>query len=81
MRHPPQAPRRFPDAIEYRDGDITAILPGDARDRTIITFCTCPNEASAAILADRLMAAGYSRVRVLTGGAEALSILGEMGSG
>ena len=68
-------PRRIPGAIEHQEGDVTAILPGEARARTIVTFCTCPNEASAALLADQLIAAGYSRVRVLTGGAEALSVL------
>ena len=69
--------RRLPGAIEYHDGDVTAILPSGAYTRTIVTFCTCPNEASAALLADRLIAAGYSRVRVLTGGADALSVLAE----
>jgi hypothetical protein len=32
-----------------------------------VTFCTCPNEASAALLAEELIA-GSSGVRVLTGG-------------
>jgi membrane protein DedA with SNARE-associated domain len=68
-------PRRLPGAIEYHEGDVTAILPRDAHGLTIVTFCTCPNEASAAFLADRLIAAGYPRVRVLTGGADALSLL------
>jgi membrane protein DedA with SNARE-associated domain/rhodanese-related sulfurtransferase len=68
-------PRRFPDAIDYHDGDVTAILPREARHRTIVTFCTCPNEASAALLADQLMKAGYPRVRVLTGGVDALAVL------
>ena len=68
-------PRRLPRAIDYHDGDVTAILPREARQRTIVTFCLCPNEASAALLADRLIKAGYSRVRVLTGGEDALTVL------
>jgi membrane protein DedA with SNARE-associated domain/rhodanese-related sulfurtransferase len=67
--------RQLPRAIDYRDGDVTAILPRESHSRTIVTFCTCPNEASAAFLADQLIRAGYSRVRVLTGGADALTVL------
>ena len=68
-------PRRLPGAIDYDEGDIASVLPREAYHRTIVTFCTCPNEASAAFLADQLIKAGYSRVRVLTGGAEALTVL------
>lgn len=72
-------PRRVPGAIDYHEGDLAELLPREAQGRTIVTFCTCPNEASAAIVADRLMKAGYSRVRVLTGGADALSFLATEG--
>jgi membrane protein DedA with SNARE-associated domain/rhodanese-related sulfurtransferase len=68
-------PREFPRSITYEDGDVVGMLPDDARGRTIITFCTCPNEASAALLAERLIRAGYRRVRVLTGGADAVAML------
>jgi membrane protein DedA with SNARE-associated domain/rhodanese-related sulfurtransferase len=67
--------RRLPQAVDYHDGDITAVLPSAAHHRTIVTFCTCPNEASAAVLADQLIKAGYSKVRVLTGGVDALTVL------
>ena len=68
-------PREFPGSIAYDEGSVMELLPSDARDRTIITFCTCPNEASAALLAERLVKAGYTRVRVLTGGTDALALL------
>lgn len=68
-------PRELPRAMRADGDDVLARLPRDARDRTIITFCTCPSEASAALLADRLIKAGYTRVRVLSGGAEALEAL------
>jgi membrane protein DedA with SNARE-associated domain/rhodanese-related sulfurtransferase len=45
------------------------------RDQTIVTFCTCPNEASAALLAEQLIRAGFGRVRVLTGGTDAIEML------
>ena len=67
--------RVLPRSIAVGHDDVFDLLPGDARDKTIVTFCTCPNEASAAVLAERLIKAGYSRVRVLTGGADALEVL------
>ena len=70
-----QDPRRLPGAIEYDDGDVAAVLPRESHARTIVTFCTCPNEASAALLAHQLLTRGYTRVRVLTGGEDALSVL------
>lgn len=68
-------PRLLPRSIAVADDDVFSLLPHDAHDKTIVTFCTCPNEASAALLADRLIKAGYSRVRVLSGGTEALEAL------
>jgi membrane protein DedA with SNARE-associated domain/rhodanese-related sulfurtransferase len=41
------------------------------KDREIIFYCTCPNEASAAQLAKRLIEMGYTRVRPLEGGLDA----------
>jgi len=68
--------RTLPAAIDFDVDDALDTLPHDARDKTLITFCTCPNEAAAALLAERLIKAGYPRVRVLTGGDEALAHLG-----
>lgn len=44
------------------------------RDSTadeVIVYCACPNEASAAMVAKKLMRAGFKRVRPLAGGIEA----------
>jgi len=41
------------------------------RDRDIILYCTCPNEASAAEAARILMSRGFQRVRPLRGGLDA----------
>jgi len=43
-------------------------MGGFARDREIILYCTCPNEASAAQAARLLMNNGFNRVRPLHGG-------------
>ena len=37
----------------------------------VVIYCACPNEASAAVLAKRLMKAGFRRVRPLRGGIDA----------
>jgi len=68
-------PRPLPRSILAGDGPLVEALPADARNRTVITFCTCPNEASAALLAEELIKAGYDRVRVLTGGTAAVDAL------
>jgi rhodanese-related sulfurtransferase len=70
-------PRTLPNAIDFDESDVIAIPPPDSEGRTIVTFCTCPNEASAALLAERLLKAGHARVRVLTGGADALAAFAE----
>jgi membrane protein DedA with SNARE-associated domain/rhodanese-related sulfurtransferase len=70
-------PRLLPRAILLEDRSAFEVLPHDARTKTIVTFCTCPNEASAALLAEQLLKAGFQRVRVLTGGAGALAMLSE----
>jgi membrane protein DedA with SNARE-associated domain/rhodanese-related sulfurtransferase len=44
------------------------------QDRTadeVIVYCACPNEASAALVAKKLMRAGFRRVRPLAGGIDA----------
>jgi rhodanese-related sulfurtransferase len=37
----------------------------------VIVYCACPNEASAALVAKRLMQQGFKRVRPLSGGIDA----------
>lgn len=45
-------------------------LAGGVADEVIV-YCACPNEASAALVAQRLMRVGFKRVRPLAGGIEA----------
>lgn len=67
-----------PSAHRERDGWILGAQPvsdiaeldGEAAGEVII-YCSCPNEASAALLARRLKERGYSRVRPLAGGLDA----------
>jgi len=50
--------------------------PGDvfldiSRDRPIIVYCSCPNEATAAVVAKQLISHGFREVRPLIGGLDA----------
>jgi membrane protein DedA with SNARE-associated domain/rhodanese-related sulfurtransferase len=40
-------------------------------EREIVVYCSCPNEASAAIVAQQLTNAGFTNVRALSGGLDA----------
>jgi membrane protein DedA with SNARE-associated domain len=68
-------PRTLPNSIVLGERRALDVLPEGARDRIVVTFCTCPNEASAALLAEQLIRGGFARVRVLTGGADAIALL------
>jgi membrane protein DedA with SNARE-associated domain len=68
-------PRTLPRSMFVDYENALQMLPEDAREWVIVTFCTCPNEASAALLAERLLKDGYVRVRVLVGGTDALEVL------
>ena len=63
--------RRIPGALHVPVQDAARHLSELPRDRDIIVYCTCPNEASAAKVARLLMNNGFQRVRPLKGGLEA----------
>ena len=64
-------PRRIPGALHIPLTDVQQHLSELPRDRDIISYCTCPNEASAAQVAKILMDNGFKRVRPLHGGLDA----------
>jgi rhodanese-related sulfurtransferase len=74
-------PRLLPRSIVLAERHALDVLPKGRRDQTVVTFCTCPNEASAALLAEQLIRAGFGRVRVLTGGVDALAALSAYSAG
>jgi hypothetical protein len=67
-------PRVLPASERWEDVESASDLGTRYSGRLVVTFCTCPNEASAAVVAQRLIAAGHTDVRVLARGEEALSI-------
>jgi membrane protein DedA with SNARE-associated domain/rhodanese-related sulfurtransferase len=66
---------RIPGAVWIDDRTFEASLRAsgleDSAADEVIVYCACPNEASAALVAKRLMRAGFKRVRPLAGGIEA----------
>jgi membrane protein DedA with SNARE-associated domain/rhodanese-related sulfurtransferase len=64
-------PRRIPGALHIPLNAVKEHLRDLPRDRDIIAYCTCPNEASAAQVAKLLMNCGFRKVRPLQGGLDA----------
>ncbi len=64
-------PRRIPGAVHLPMQDMERHLRELPRDREIVLYCTCPNEASAAKVAKALISHGFRRVRPLYGGLDA----------
>lgn len=62
---------RIPGALHWPLPQVERELGTLPRDREIIFYCNCPNEASAARAARLLMKHGFRRVRPLAGGLDA----------
>ncbi len=64
-------PKRIPGSIHVPHDRLDLHLDDFKRDREVILYCTCPNEASAAQVAKLLMDRGFANVRPLHGGLDA----------
>jgi membrane protein DedA with SNARE-associated domain/rhodanese-related sulfurtransferase len=64
-------PRHIPGALHLPLHGFEEHIRELPRDREIILYCSCPNEASAAQVAKLLIDSGFVRVRPLLGGLEA----------
>ncbi len=64
-------PQRIPGALHVPLHEVEQHLRDLPRDREIVAYCTCPNEASAAQVAKLLMNNGFRKVRPLYGGLDA----------
>lgn len=60
-----------PGAIRFSAEELTAQSNQIPRDREVILFCSCPNDASSARMALQLRSHGITRVRPLRGGSDA----------
>jgi len=63
--------QRIPGALHVPLQEVNHHIATLPRDRDIILYCTCPNEASAVQAARLLMTHGFRRVRPLHGGLDA----------
>jgi membrane protein DedA with SNARE-associated domain/rhodanese-related sulfurtransferase len=64
-------PRRIPGALHIPLLEVEQYVRDLPRDREVVAYCTCPNEASAAQVAKLLMNNGFKKVRPLHGGLDA----------
>jgi membrane protein DedA with SNARE-associated domain/rhodanese-related sulfurtransferase len=69
-------PRRIPTAIALEPGTLEVGSTDFPRERRIVLYCDCPNEASAAHVAGLLIGRGHRRVQPLLGGLEAWIVAG-----
>lgn len=61
-------PETIPRAVHVDPGELDEALDAVPRDREIVLFCSCPNEASSAQITLPLPNRGISRIRPLAGG-------------
>ena len=61
----------IPGAVSAHPADTDPALEDYSRDKEIVVYCACPNEASAATAANHLKQAGFKKIRPLLGGIDA----------
>ena len=62
---------RIPGAIVFHDDEWPEDLRAAHDDAVVVVYCACPNEASAALVAKKLMQRGFKQVRPLLCGIDA----------
>lgn len=63
----PGIPGAVAGSVDELEPPRIAVRPGE----DVVVYCSCPNEASAAVVAQALVQAGFANVRVLEGGLDA----------
>ena len=79
LRHPLELlpdPFMLPSALHVSPEDLARRIGEIPRDRDIILYCTCPNEAASASTAMKLHKLGIERIRPLRGGFDEWKRLG-----
>src|SRR4030095_9148976 len=68
--------RQIPGAHAVDLDALESTLAQVQRERDVVVYCACPNEATAAKVALQLRARGFRRVRPLSGGIDAWASAG-----
>jgi len=71
---PPEVRRQegiIPGALPAHPADAGLALEGYSREREVVVYCSCPNEASAAVACLHIRRAGFQKIRPLAGGTQA----------
>ncbi len=79
LRHPLELlpdPFTLPGALHVSPEDLASRIHEIPRDRDVVLYCTCPNEATAATTAMKLHKLGIERIRPLRGGFDEWKRLG-----
>jgi rhodanese-related sulfurtransferase len=61
----------IPGAVLVDVDDASPLSEMSLGDFEVVVYCACPNEASAALVARRLLKSGFRKVRPLHGGIDA----------
>jgi membrane protein DedA with SNARE-associated domain len=64
-------PRLVPGALPATIEGLVLLVAAHSKSAQLVTYCACPNDASAAHAAQLLIEAGYTRARALHGGLDA----------
>jgi rhodanese-related sulfurtransferase len=62
---------RIPGAVAIPNDDIETFVLEGLDGREVVLYCSCPSDASAAVVAKKIMEKGVRHVRPLAGGIEA----------
>jgi len=63
-----QADRQLPGALRLEPERVADVLGGIPQRQAIVVYCSCPNEATSAKVAENLRQRNFSNVFVLYGG-------------
>ena len=67
---------RIPGSVWFLESDLENRHAEIPRDRDVVLYCSCPNEATSASMALALHKLGITRVRPLLGGFDEWSVRG-----
>ena len=76
VRSPRSGGERIPGAVFLKDEGSAESLRAPLDESLVVVYCACPNDLAAAMVARKLLARGFKRVRPLQGGFNAWKAAG-----